>query len=81
MNVSVSFHGIQRKILRQSRIDVKLQDEARVSDLLHNIRQTYPQIALDENAMVITVNDHVSSVNQSLQLNDHISLIPHLGGG
>ena len=81
MNVSVNFFGIQRKIVQQEQINVELGEEARVSDLLESIRSSYPGLSLNEDFFMITVNNRVSSVDQNLQLNDHIAIIPHLGGG
>lgn len=81
MNVSVNFFGIQRKIVQQDQIFVELGDEASVSDLLQFIRSSYPDLALNENSIMITVNNRVSSVDQNLNVHDSISIIPHLGGG
>ena len=81
MNVSVNFFGIQRKIVRQDKIWIELGNEARISDLLQHIRSSYPGLSLNENSIMITVNNRVSSLNQNLNLNDSISIIPHLGGG
>ena len=81
MNVSVNFFGIQRKITQQDKIFIDLERKACVSDLLQHIRNSYPGLSLNENSIMITVNNRVSSLDQNLNLNDSISIIPHLGGG
>jgi molybdopterin converting factor small subunit len=81
MNISVYFYGVQRKMLRQDRVRITLDEEACVSDLLQNIRNTYPGLNLNENAIMITVNDRISELNQKITRDDSISIIPHMGGG
>ena len=81
MNVSVNFFGIQRKIVQQDSVRLELGKEARVSDLLQHIRTCYPELTLNENSITVTINNRVSSLDQDLNINDSISIIPHLGGG
>lgn len=81
MNVSVNFFGIQRKIVQQDSVRLELGKEARVSDLLQHIRNCYPGLTLNEDSITVTINNRVSSLDQDLNINDSISIIPHLGGG
>ena len=81
MNVSVSFFGVQRRIVQQDEIRLELGNEARVSDLLQHIRTSYPGLFLNEHSIMITVNNRVSTLDQNLNLNDSVSIISHLGGG
>lgn len=81
MVVSVSFNGLQRKMTRTDKIQVPLSDRTRVGDVLRYIKESYPDLPLNEDDVLVTVNNHVSSLDHDLQENDKISFIPHIGGG
>ena len=81
MVISVNFYGLQRKLTRTDQIQIPLFDKTRVSDLLGYVKRCYPDLPLDEDAFLVTVNNEVSSMDQILKGDDHISFIPHLGGG
>jgi molybdopterin converting factor small subunit len=82
MKVSVSFLGLQRKLTRIDRIQVPLTKKIRVvADLLSHIKNVYPDLAIKKEMVLVTVNNHASSLDQRLRANDEVSFIPHIGGG
>lgn len=81
MVISVNFSGLQRKLTRKDQIQIPLSKETRVSDLLGYIRANYPELSLNEEALMITVNNQVSKLDRILEPDDKISFIPHIGGG
>ena len=81
MVVSVNFFGLQRKLTRTDTIQVPLSNKTRVADIFNFVRENYPDLPLSEDTVLITVNNHVSSLDRGLRANDQISFIPHIGGG
>jgi molybdopterin converting factor small subunit len=81
MVVSVNFFGLQRKLTRTDTIQVPLSNKTRVGDILDYVKENYPDLPLSEDTVLITVNNHVSSLDRDLHANDQISFIPHIGGG
>lgn len=81
MVVSVKFFGLQRKLTRKERIKVPVSKITRVTDVLCYLEQQYPEMPLGEDTVLVTVNNQISSRDQILEENDHIALIPHIGGG
>ena len=81
MVVSVNFYGLQRKLTHRDNIQIPLSDETRVGDVLRLVKESYPELPLSENTVLVTVNNNVSTLDSSLQDNDMISFIPHIGGG
>jgi molybdopterin converting factor small subunit len=81
MVVSVNFFGLQRKLTRTHTIQVPLSNKTRVGDILDYVRENYPDLPLSEDTVLITVNNHISSIDRDLRANDQISFIPHIGGG
>ncbi len=81
MIVSVNFYGFQRQMARAEQIKVPLSKKTRVNDVVRYIKARYPELALSEDAVTVTVNNHVSTMDQILKANDKISFIPHIGGG
>ncbi|MBW1915935.1 MAG: MoaD/ThiS family protein [Deltaproteobacteria bacterium] len=82
MSVSVSFFGLHRMLAQTDRIEVPLSSKIKkVADLFSYIRENYPSLPLHRDMVLVTVNNHVSSFDRRLQVNDEISFIPHIGGG
>ena len=81
MKVSVQFHGVHRAITRVNEIRFALASNARVSDLFSHIQSTYPDLQLSKDDIIVSINDQVSSINHSLNPEDKISFLPHIGGG
>ncbi len=81
MVVSVNFYGFQRQMARAEKIKVPLSKKTRVTDVLRYIKERYPELPLSEDVVTVTVNNHVSTMDQILKANDKIAFIPHIGGG
>jgi len=81
MKVAVQFHGVHRAITRGNQIRFALASNARVSDLFKHIERTYPDLQLSQDDIMVSINDKVSTMNHSLNPEDKISFLPHIGGG
>jgi molybdopterin converting factor small subunit len=81
MVVSISFNGLQRKVTSTDQIQVSVPEVTRVNDVLRFIRECYPNIAINKDAVVVTINSEISDLDQVLKDNDQICFIPHIGGG
>ena len=81
MVVSVSFNALQRKVTNADEIKVSVTEETRVTDVLKYVRASYPGISINRDAVLVTINNEVSNLDQVLKDNDQISFVPHIGGG
>ena len=81
MTVSVNFCGLQRKLTCTEEMKIPLNNETRVGDVLHHIKERYPDLPLNKDVILVMVNNQVTSLDQILKTDDKISFIPHIGGG
>lgn len=81
MVVSVSFNGVQRKVTSTDQIQVSVSGRTCVNDVLRFIRECYPNIVINKDAVLVTINSEISDLDQVLKANDQICFIPHIGGG
>ena len=81
MVVSISFNGLQRKVTSEDQIQVPVSEKARVNDVLKYIQESYPDIRINEDAVLVTINNEISNLDRILKDNDQICFIPHIGGG
>lgn len=81
MVVSVCFHGIQRRMTQRTKLEISLSDGSQVRQVIQYIQKRFPELPLQSDALLITVNGRVSASNQELKQEDQISLLPHIGGG
>jgi molybdopterin converting factor small subunit len=81
MTVSVNFYGLQRKLTCSEEMKIPLNKKTRVGDVLHHVKECYPDLPLSEDVVLVTVNNQVTSLDQILKTDDQISFIPHIGGG
>ena len=82
MNISINFLGSQRETVKTDRILVPISDKISVvADLFNYIRDTYPELALNKEAVLVTVNSSVSSFEYRLNADDEVAFLPHIGGG
>lgn len=81
MVVSVHFCGVQRAHTKARQIEVPVIKDGRVSDVFLYLKESYPNLPLDEKDLLVTVNNHVSSMKHSLNPHDKIVFLPHIGGG
>jgi molybdopterin converting factor small subunit len=81
MMVLIEFMGRQRAITKTNGLDMPISAETRVNDALEYVRQRYPELQLDEDMSLITVNHEVASLDRVLKANDTVSFLPFIGGG
>lgn len=82
MNISVNFFGAQREAVKTDRILVPISDRVSVvADLFNYIKEIYPDLVLNKEAVLVTVNSNVSSLDYRLKANDDVAFMPHIGGG
>ena len=78
--VSVLLFGITRDLTGQSSVSVPLPDNARVTDLLAQLHQLYPDLA-GVRSVLVAVNGEYAEADQRIQNTDEIALIPPVSGG
>ena len=82
MFVSISFLGLQRRLVNTENIKIRLSEQVeRVSDLFVYLNDQYPELSLNSKDVLVTVNDQESSLDHKLMANDEILFMPHIGGG
>jgi len=81
MQVSIEFLGNQRIITKTDSIDMPLTEKMTVNDALEYVKQQYPDLPLDEETILITVNKIIASLDRVLSTNDTISFLPPISGG
>lgn len=81
MVVSASFNGLHRRVTSTDQIQVSVSEKTRVTDVLMFIRGCYPDIPINKDAVLVTINNELSNLGQVLKENDQICFIPHIGGG
>ena len=81
MYVLVTFLGLQRAQARTDQIKIPLAEETRVSDLLDFIKECHPELPFPENAILVAVNNKISSMERILKNKDNVIFLPFVGGG
>ena len=82
MNISVSFFGVQRDMIKTNQVQIPLSERIRVvEDLFKYIKEEYPELPLSKESVLVTVNDHVSPLDRELKSDDEVFFMPHIGGG
>ncbi len=60
---------------------MSITGKALVSDAINYARNRYPDLPLDDDILLITVNDEVASRDKVLKANDTVCFLPGIGGG
>jgi molybdopterin converting factor small subunit len=81
MVVSVHFLGHHRRLARADKISIPLLEETRVHELLHHLNKQYPELSLNNDDLIVSVNNRMSGPDQVLKADDIIAILPHIGGG
>ena len=79
--ISIKFFGMQRAVTKTDSIDMPITEKARVADALEYVRHRYPELPLDQETVLITVNQEQASPDTMLKPNDTVSFLPSIGGG
>ena len=81
MYISVTFLGLQRAKARSDQIEIRFAKKARVADVLAYIKKHHPELPFPENAILVAVNNKISSMERVLENKDNVTFLPFLGGG
>jgi molybdopterin converting factor small subunit len=81
MVISIDFSGIQRTHTKIGRIEVKLSGSLKVTDVLKYLKEKFPELPLDENFLLATVNHEIATLDRELKAHDKVAFLPHIGGG
>jgi molybdopterin converting factor small subunit len=81
MYISVTFLGLQRAKARNDQIEIRFAKKARVADVLAYIKKHHPELPFPENAILVAVNNKISSMERVLENKDNVTFLPFLGGG
>ena len=82
MFVSISFLGLQRRLINTDNIRVRISEKIQhISDLFGYLKDHYPELSLARDSVMVTVNNIETSFDYRLKENDEILFLPHIGGG
>ena len=81
MYVSVTFLGLQRAKAQSDQIQIRFSKKIRVADVLTYIKKHHPELPFPEDAILVAVNNKVSSMERILKNKDNVTFLPFLGGG
>ncbi len=81
MVVSVQFFGTQRVLTKARELQVPLTEEGQVRDVYVYLMDHYPDLPLNEDDILVTVNNKATNMRHLLNPNDSITFLPHVGGG
>jgi molybdopterin converting factor small subunit len=73
--------GLQRAKARNDQIEIRFAKKARVADVLAYIKKHHPELPFPENAILVAVNNKISSMERILENKDNVTFLPFLGGG
>jgi len=76
MVISIDFCGPQRVVTRTESINMPISERTRVTDAFEYVRHHYPDLPLDEEMVLVTVNQKTASRDRVLRANDSVSFIP-----
>jgi len=72
---------MQRAVTKTDSIDMPITEKTRVADALEYVRHRYPELPLDQETVLTTVNQEQASLDTMLKPNDIVSFLPSIGGG
>ena len=81
MHVSVTFLGLQRAKAQSDQIQIRFSKKTRVADVLAYIKKHHPELPFPEDAILVAVNNKISSMERILKNKDNVTFLPFLGGG
>jgi|MudIll2142460700_1097286.scaffolds.fasta_scaffold693751_2 molybdopterin converting factor small subunit len=81
MEVIIELVGNQKDVARSDKISLTASGGMSVRDALERLRQKYPDLLLDRDSCLITVNHEIASLDRALRHNDLVCFLPHIGGG
>jgi len=81
MAVSIEFFGLHRDIAKISKITMPITENTLLRHAIDHVKKLYPEMILDENMVLLTVNQELASPDRLLVSNDTVCILPHIGGG
>lgn len=81
MVVLIELFGILRDIAKKEKVNMPITEKTVVRDVLEYVRKLYPDLLLDENLILTTVNHELVPLDRLLKSNDTVCILPHIGGG
>ena len=81
MVISIDFCGTQRSITRKRQIRMPYATPTRVIDVVSYLKEKFPDLSIEEELVLVTVNAEAASLDQELNAYDKIAFVPHIGGG
>ena len=81
MRIRVNFMGLQRAITGTDQVHLTLAEGARLSEAICQIAQSYPDLSLSDDSVLVAVNNEVAKKDGVLAAEDTVSFLPFIGGG
>ena len=81
MVVQIEFLGMQRIVTKTNGMGMLITKETRVKDALEYVKHQFPNLNLDVETTLVTVNHNKASLNRILRANDVVAFLPFIGGG
>jgi molybdopterin converting factor small subunit len=81
MVISIELIGAQRIIAKIDNIAMPITEKTKAGNALDFIKTKYPELSLDQDSLIITVNHEAASRERTLRANDTVCFIPCIGGG
>lgn len=80
MKVSILTFGATRDIMQTDRMELELNDHAKVQDLRKQLEEKHPELER-LNSLFVAVNEEYAEGDQTLNEGDVVALIPPVSGG
>ena len=81
MVVTIELFGTHRIKAETEVLTMTIDSESVVADALDFVKSKHPDLHIDKESMLITVNRTVVPLNKHLKENDVIRFLPPIGGG
>jgi molybdopterin converting factor small subunit len=81
MVISIELLGLHRDIAKIEKVIMPITEKTPLRNALEFLRKLYPDMVLDENMILMTVNHELASLDRLLVSNDTVCILPHIGGG
>ena len=81
MVISIEFIGAQRVIARKDKISMPITENTKAGNALDFVKSNYPELSLQEDLIIITINHEAAPPDRLLKANDTLCFIPCIGGG
>ena len=81
MTVTIEFMGMQRVRTGRDSIQMALNGRTTARQALDYLKTTYPELILNEDTILVTVNHAVVPLDRVLESGDRLCFVPPIGGG